>query len=345
MKNTATQNAEIFCLCLSLTAFRIFTSLPLIFSFTSGTGAPLSALLSGIGAIVLILLCYQGRSIMDSIKSPFAKYSLSVLALIYLAASACFTLTEFSQFAKATAFPATPLWFVSLFFVTAAGIGALKGTSPCLKLCRFFIPVFVAVIFILVLSVLWKSDLTNLFPLLGNQITDTLGKGLCGILFYSDLPLILLIDQPSNAPKKMRRFALWGTIFGVLVCTFTVIAHTAKIPYPLSKDGQFPFYLLMKEVSFGRFFQRVDSIVLFISVLWGMFSLCLNLSLMAKILCETFEITSKPAIIFPLSAVLFFLSVGGTESIFPILLFSAAAFAAAIIIVSLFKKEALQNEK
>lgn len=348
MKKTALQGGEICCLAISLTAFRIFTNLPIVFTRISGTGAPLSALLSGL--IVLILFFFtltrcKGQSIISRTKNTFVKYTASILALIYLATSAHYTLTEFSQFAKATAFPTTPLWFVSLFFAIAAGLGAIKGIAPLLRLCRYFIPVFAAVVFLLILSVLWKCNPSNLFPLLGNGAANTLGKGLSGILLYSDLSLFFLIDQLPVSENKGLSSALWGCFLGILVCFFTVLAFTAKIPYPLSRNEQLPFYLLMKEVYYGRFLQRVDAVVLLISALWGMLSLCLNLCLITKILEDTFEITSKPAVIFPLCAGLFFLSIRGTDSIFPILLLSAAVFCVLLIFLALFKKEARQDEK
>ncbi len=344
MKKSAINGGELSSLCTSLAAFRIFTTLPLIFTWTSGTGAPLSALLSGILAIAFILFRYKGESIFSRTKSSFVKYVISISALVYLSASALFTLTEFSYFAKLTAFPTTPLWFISLFFITAAGLGALGGISALQRSCRYMIPVFAAVVCLVILSVLWKADLTNLFPILGNGTTHTLSRGLSGILLYSDISLIFLIDQPPGCQSKAKRSAMWGTVFGVLLCFFTVVAYTAKIPYPISKDEQFPFYLLMKEVYYGRFFQRIDAVIQFISALWGMLSLCLNLCLITKILENTFEVTSKPAVIFPLSAALFFLSTSGADNHFTILLYTAAVFAAVVIVASLFKKEAVQNE-
>ncbi len=344
MKKTASLSGEICCLCISLTAFRIFTSLPLSFTQISGTGAPLSALVSGVLTIVYVLLFYKRQNILSLTKNPFVKYTVSVSALIYLFVSALFTLAEFSRFAKIISFPTTPLWFISLFFIVAATIGAYKGTSPLLRICRYFIPVFLAVIFLIILSVLWKADPANLFPLLGNGATYTLGKGLGGILLYSDIPLIFLIDRPKEYKNNFFRSALLGCIIGVLVCFFTVLAYTAKIPYPLSKNGQFPIYLLIKEVYYGRFFQRVDAIVQIVSALWGMFSLCLHLSLITKILDETFKVSSKPVVLLPISVVLFFLSIKGAVNILLMLLFSAVAFAAVLLIFNSGKKEALQDE-
>ena len=332
MKKSNVTGGEIFCLCTSLAAFRIFTTLPVIFTRISGTGAPLSALLAGILAIAFVWLHYKGHNFFKFTESTLFKYIFSISALAHLAVSALFTLTQFSYFAKITAFPTTPIWFVSLLFVIAAGFGAMTGIPPLLRVCRYTIPVFVGVVLLLILSVLWNSHPTNLFPVLGNGATATFGKGLVGILLFSDLSLLLLFDQPTENKNKIRRSAIWGTALGVLVCFLTVVAYTAKIPYPISKVGQFPFYLLMKEVSYGRFFQRVDAIVLLVSALWGMLSLCLQLCLTTKIFSDTFGITSKSAVIFPLCFALFFYSLNGAVSLLSILSYSAAIFVLMLIL-------------
>ncbi len=332
MKKSAVTGGEICCLCISLAAFRIFTTLPLIFTRISGTGAPLSALLAGILAIAFVWLRYKGKSILTHTKSPFVRYAVSISALAHLSVSALFTLTQFSHFAKVTAFPTTPLWFVSLFFVIAAGFGAMMGIPPLLRVCRYVVPVFVGIVFLLILSVLWNSNPTNLLPILGNGAINTVSRGLSGILLFSDLSLLFLFDQPSGNETKIRRSAIWGTVLGVLVCFLTVVAYTAKIPYPISKNGPFPFYLLMKEVSYGRFFQRVDAIVLFVSSLWGMLSLCLQLCLITKIFHKTFGVTSKSAVIIPVCSALFFLSFKGIDNIFLILSYSAVVFVLMLIL-------------
>ncbi len=332
MKKTTATCSEMFCLCLSLAAFRIFTTLPLIFTRISGTGAPLSALLSGILAIAFILLRYKGHGILSQSKIPLVRYAVSVSALAHIAASAFFTLTQFSYFARITAFPTTPLWFISLFFVIAAGFGAIMGLPALLRVCRYTVPVFAGVIFIIILSVLWNSNPANLFPVMGNGAFNTLGKGLGGTLLFSDLSLLLLIEQPSDSNVQFRHSALWGAGLGALVCFLTVVAYTAKIPYPISKAGEFPFYLLMKEVSYGRFFQRVDAIVLLVSSLWGMLSLSLQLCLATKIFSDTFGATSKSAVIFPACLALFFFSLKGADNMYPFLVYSAIVFVLILIL-------------
>ena len=69
MKKSAVTGGEICCLCISLAAFRTFTTLPLIFTRISGTGAPFSALLAGILAIAFIRLRYKGKSTLVEVKA------------------------------------------------------------------------------------------------------------------------------------------------------------------------------------------------------------------------------------------------------------------------------------
>ena len=299
---------EIFFLGVALTSYRIFTNLPLIFTLSSGTGAPLSALLSGI-LVLFVAFLFSGLLKKTDIltQSTFAIYPLSLILLVYLILSSAHTLSEFSSFAGKVAFPTTPKWFLALFLITAAGIGAFGKIKGVLILSKHFVTFFVIVIFLLLGSVLVQCNFENLFPLLGTSAQDTLFKGFSGIFLYTDMLLLLFISPVDGFSSGCRKYLLLGGLLGIFICFSVVLTYTAKIPYPLSREEQFPLYLLTKEVYYGRFFQRVDAIILLISALWGMLVLSFNLCLMSKILNEVFGITALKVVIFPLSALTFFL--------------------------------------
>lgn len=347
MPSSSFSRNEIFFLAVSLTSYRIFTNLPLLFTLISGTGAPLSALLSGLLALLLIYLFSKLHKKSSPFRqNSFGQYPLSVILLGYLILSSIHTLSEFSKFAGAVAFPTAPQWFVALFFITAAGLGALGGIKGLLRIGRHFVPFFVVVILLLLGSVLVQCDFENLFPLLGTSAENTLGKGLSGIFLYSDILLLFFISPAEESSSASRPAFLLGSLLGILICFATVLTYTAKIPYPLSREEQLPIYLLMKEVYYGRFFQRVDAVVLLVSALWGMFVLSFNLCLMSKILSEVFGITPLKVVLFPLSALIFFsctLSSGIIARFLPVAAATLTAVAA-IFFITKSKKEVSSDE-
>jgi len=129
-----------------------------------------------------------------------------------------------------------------------------------------------------------------------------------------------------------------------------VLSYTAKIPYPLSKEESFPLYLLVKEVYYGRFFQRIDAAVLLIAALWGMSALSFNLYLILKIMKESFGVGSFKVSAFPVTVTVFlaalFLSSKFSQISTRLLQLSAAALCASFIITGIFarKKVPLADE-
>ncbi len=311
---------EAFFLAVLMLTTRLCTNIPLIFTQFSGTGAPLSAVLSGL--VVLILICFIirkfyattcGNIIQKTQKLLGApgKYLISLVLLAYLFISSAYLLEQFSYFAKNLAFPTAPLWFVAIFFVFGAICGALCGLKRLLRITRIAVPLFVAVFVLLIVSVLWGCDFSNIFPISGNGVVPALRGGLWGTSIYSDALLIFLINPFSNSPKTTGRALRWGCAVAVLINILLVLTFTSKIPYPLSLQEQFPLYILSKEVYFGRFFQRIDALLLLFSALCNMLTLAFNLGLIAKIMEQTFDVSSHRITIIS-SALTIFLFVSGT---------------------------------
>ncbi len=320
MPRSNCRTSEIFSIVFILLATKLFTNQSLLFAGISGTGAPLSAICSGLVALLVIYISTRrfylnpdGRNIISLTEKHFGvfgKYLISIILIVYLALSSSYILNEFSHLAKLVAFPTAPLWFAAVFFVVAAFAGASAKEDGILRISKFIAPFLLTTILVLLISVLCQSDFLNLFPILGTGATNTIGKGLSGVTFYSDIVLVFLINPFSTSPKTTKNAIFTASTIAIIINILAILTFTAKIPYPLSQDGDFPMYLLLKEVYYGRFFQRIDAIFLLASSFCGMFSLSVNFCLIAKILAQSFDITHRQATLFPISATIFLLSMG-----------------------------------
>jgi len=306
---------ETFYLTLALLTNRIFTNYPLIYTKTSGNGAPLSVLLSEIFVLIAVSFLstrffnFKNGNILSAVRNKFGKtatYLLSSAIIFYLLLSSFYLLTEITDFAKLVAFPTAPFWFIAVFFVLAAVVGASGGSKTLFRASGFITLFFIFSGLIIILSVLFQSDFTNLFPLMGTGISNTVGKGFSGISMYADILLLLLIKPDSSDPKPFRRAVIWASVAALAFNLLVILTYTAKIPYPISAQEQFPAYLLMKEVYFGRFFQRMDAIFLLSTCLCGMFSLSLNILILSGLLKQVFGITHRYISVYSTAFLLFF---------------------------------------
>lgn len=312
--------SEIYSLVFILLTTKLFTNQSLLFAGISGTGAPLSAICSGLVALVVIYISTlkfylnpDGGNIINRIEKRFGtlgKYLISFILIGYLAISSTYILNQFSHLAKLVAFPTAPLWFVAAFFVIAAFAGATAREDGILRTSKFIAPFLLTTILVLLVSVLCQSNFLNLFPILGTGATNTIGKGLSGITFYSDIVLVFLINPFSTNSKSTKNAVFAASTTATIINILAILTFTAKIPYPLSQEGDFPMYLLLKEVYYGRFFQRIDAIFLLASSFCGMLSLSVNFCLITKVLEQAFDITHRQATLFPVTAIIFLLGLG-----------------------------------
>lgn len=320
MSRSNCRTSEIYSLVFILLTTKLFTNQSLLFAGISGTGAPLSAVCSGLAALVVIYISTRkfylnpdSGNIIDRFEKRFGvvgKYLISIILVVYLALSSAYVLNQFSHLAKLVAFPTAPLWFVAMFFVIAAFAGASAREDGIFRASKFIAPFLLTIILVLLISVLCQSNFLNLFPILGTGVPNTIGKGLSGITFYSDIVLVFLINPFSSSPKSTKNAILVASATAILINILAILTFTAKIPYPLSQEGDFPMYLLLKEVYYGRFFQRIDALFLLASSFCGMFSLSVNICLITRVLEQTFDITHRQATLFPITATIFLLSLG-----------------------------------
>ncbi len=300
------KSRDITFLVIALLCFRIFTNLPMLFVAISGTGAPLSALLCGIVFFAFLFFLTKKQNSRDFSDNPFLRYSVALLFLAYLLLSSVYYMREISEFAKLNAFPTSPLWFIMLFFILAATIGSIGGAESIIRAISIFVPFFLLIITLMIFSVLTQSDASNLFPILGTGASNVLGKGFWGMGIYSDITLLFLLNSDNSSTSCHRPGILWGAVIGIIIIFAIILTFTAKIPYPVSQNESFPIYLLLKEAYFGRFFHRIDALMVVVSSLWGMISLSLNLYFITSILCRDFRISSRKVTVFPVSAIIFF---------------------------------------
>jgi len=313
------KNFDAACIIVNLLIYRLFTRIPTLFPKTAGTAAALSAGFSAILAFVMIFLIVAvflripRINILDVAESAFGvlgRKIFALLILLYLFTSAIVTLGEFSELTKLISFPTAPIAFCALFFTIAATVGVFGGFSAISRLHRLFVPATALVLFVIVISTLWNADFSNLFPVLGRGAESVFGKGISGIIMHTDILLLFLITPSDKRSHKSKNTVLVPVLFGLFTVVAVIFAFTVRIPYPVSAEGQFPIYLLLKEIHYGRFFQRIDAILLIVATLCGMLYLAFNLFFFTDILKSDFGVSDARPCILPVALTIFFSSAG-----------------------------------
>ncbi len=351
MSKLSFKSFDCSCIIINLLTYRLFTRIPTLFPKTAGTAAALSAAFSaalffGLAAIIISAFLHLPKiNILDAAESVLGVFGRRVVALIillYLFVSAIVALGEFSELTKLISFPTAPTAFCSLFFIIAAIVGAFGGFSAISRLHRIFVPITIFVFFVIIISTLWNGDFSNLFPVLGRGAESVFGKGISGIIMYTDLCLLFLISPTDKLPERPKKTTLSSVLFGIFTVSLVIFAFTVRIPFPVSAEGQFPIYLLLKEIHYGRFFQRIDAILLMVATLSGMLYLSFNLFFFTSTLKTDFALSDAKPCILPVALTLFFSSAGvkyiPAELLETLLFCSGFAVWAVLLLVIFFTK-------
>ncbi len=291
---------EASCLILNLMLYRLFTSLPRLFTVGSGTGAPLAAACSGVIAFAVIaalLFLYKksgSQNIIELAQKGFGNAGrciASIVLILYMLISSAFMLREFALLVRQLAFPSAPLWFTAMFFIIAALFAAIRGFDSIIRTHVVVVPVTIFLTLAVLVSVFGYAEADNLFPLLGNGIKPLLFDGIKGLLLYSDIVLLFLINPFGGEKSKPHtKTALTAAGVGISLVTLLVLMFTATTAYPASLSVRFPIYQLLKMVYYGRFFQRIDAIYMLTAILSGMLylsaAICLSSKLALSLICR-----------------------------------------------------------
>ncbi len=346
-------------LVISLLTLRIFTQMPMNFIKAAQFAAPLATLLGGaimVFVIFLIARCisgYKGGNILDMAQSVFGtagKIIVASLLALYLVLSAIFTLSDFSKLISLIAFPTSPMWYVSGFIILGGILGAMSNPPAVVRLYGFFAPVILIVFLLLLIFTILPVGNTDNSLNAPQNLSPTTSSLLSQFSLYGDIILLFLIAPSKESQQNMEKAIGYSALTALFLNTLFILAFTLEIPSSIAQNGQFPVYLLMKEVYFGRFFQRLDAVILLTSALSAMLYLSLNLNLLGEVLYQGFGLTQNRIVTAIMSILIFCLALN--EWIFPdgsltglVHIFSLGGLAILIVIAILVKIRGIINEK
>ncbi len=277
-------------LTINLLTYKVFTQIPLLFMGISKSASGLTALYSGAFAFAVILgLSFLGSKqkgqFFDVSKRTFGRagrYIGALFILLYLLTSGVFALKNAARLVSLISFPTSPLYIVSFFLLVGAFFGALGGEYSVTKLHSFFMPIVLVIVALVVVPTILRGDPSRAMPVLGPGAEAVFGKGLSGMIMYSDVLLLFLLKGGQKDEKVFKKTVLKGAFLSVLINTLVVLSFNLSLPSWAADEGQLPIYLLMKEVYYGRFFQRVDAILLMGAAFSFMIYLALNMFLFGE---------------------------------------------------------------
>jgi spore germination protein (amino acid permease) len=235
----------------------------------------LSMYISLLALIMYILIIklfkkFEGRDILDIAEISGGKplkivTGLIVTSILFFLSAA--VLREFSEEMKVVSLPASPLSYIMFFFIIGVILGSLLGIETIVRFHAIIVPVIATGFIAILLGVIPQMDFTNLLPVLGNGSYALFGKGFFRVSVFAELLVLFLLPPFLKDYKNVRTVGYIAIGSSSVFFISGSLAYILTFPYPSNLESFLPIYQMARLINLGRFFQRIESVFVFI---WAM---------------------------------------------------------------------------
>ncbi|WAH36575.1 GerAB/ArcD/ProY family transporter [Alicyclobacillus dauci] len=254
-----------------------FLTYPRYISRSAYEAAWMETVISGIGTLVLFLIVekifrryFRNLDIVEVSKEVFGRVGAAVVAVVFAVYFLCSTaavVREFTENVVSTVLPATPILLVGAVFMFAVGYIAYAGLEGICRTAYIFLPILLVGTLGLCVATMNWWHFTYLFPLWGTGVPRILSGSLqYSSIFANVLLLTIVYPHVHDAAKKMRQIGFVSIIGSTALLTALVLTYLMVFPAVETGQSSFAMYRLARVIHLGPFFQRVESVFIFLWV-------------------------------------------------------------------------------
>ncbi|MGE5415358.1 MAG: GerAB/ArcD/ProY family transporter [Acidobacteriota bacterium] len=305
---------EATCIVVIAISNRVFFTAPTIVAQVVGTAGWYMSLISALTTIVaftficLLLKRFPGKNIFEIFDITFGRIIGFILSFTYAGAflfAVGILMREFLDMLKIFIFTNTPLSFMILAVLIIVVTAAVLGFETIARTCSLF--AFTSLLGYILLLVLASKNytLTNLFPILGYGLGNTIITGISRSSAYSEVIILGVFAGSLQGVEHIRKAGYTALIVSGLVISSGLLCMTLAFPYTTFQELTAPLYILVRFVKYGAFFQRLDPLFL---VLWIVITVMANSVVFYAAVssyCKTFRLSDTRPVILPMAVLLF----------------------------------------
>lgn len=251
---------------------------------------------------------FEGRDILEVAEIGGGKLLRILTGLItagVLFYLTVITIREFSEDMKVISLPKSPLSYVMLFFIAGIIIGSFLGLESIVRYHAILVPILAAGYILILIGAINIMDASNLLPILGTGAVNIFGKGFFRISVFGELLILFLIIPYMGGYKSIKRVGYAAMGFSAVFMTLGSLAYILLFPYPSNLEPFLPVYQIARLITYGRFFQRIESIFVFIWATAALMYLTVNFYFMVYVLSRMLDIKYLRPLILPCAVMVF----------------------------------------
>ena len=257
-------------------------------------------------ALLIILLAFLGVVILYKLYEPFNGKDILEVAnitggralemvigffmLIQTIYGGAVVARQFGESLNIIALSNSPVGFVIFLLMIGAGIVGCLGLKTLARLSSMLTKVIMVGVILILLGVVNKFKMVNLFPILGNEGGVTIKNGFVGISWFSGIItyfiLIPFLKDKDSSKKVLYRIVGESGLFMFL----TTFVYQGVFSYPGNTRQFLPLYALSRSIKQGGKIERIEAIFLVVWVIAALTFITVAAILMAYLFKRLFRI-------------------------------------------------------
>ena len=242
----------------------------------SGSSAWINVIYISIIAILFALLLYKlfknftSSDIIDVSEYLGGKPLKIITSVLYLSLFIIFVsiiLRDFSETLKIIYFNTTPIIFIMGFFIVGIVFANKLGFNVMAKINLIILPFMLISILIILFSEPQFYVTERLTPILGYGAMETFFSGLTNIFAYSGIAYLYFLMPLLDKKTDFKKISVISLILSSIYLFLSVTSLLLTFSLRMIDEELMPIYLITRIIEYGRFFQRIDALFIFLWVL------------------------------------------------------------------------------
>lgn len=220
--------------------------------------------------ITFLFKKFQGQDILDVCKFLGGNTLTIIMGILYillLLLVPIFVVKNFSEALQVIYFKTSPLIFILLFFIISSTIANKFSLKVLAKANLIITPIIFFSIIIILFSSFKNFNVRRIFPILGYGVNQTFFSGLSNVFSFSGIGYLFFIGPFINNAKDFKKMSIISIVLSGLYLFLSVTCILLSLSPTFKSEETFSLYLLTRNLSYGRFIQRVDAIFIFLWII------------------------------------------------------------------------------
>lgn len=215
------------------------------------------------------------------------KNIIGILFLLYFTFISSIILRNFAEILKVAYFPETSISTILLCFIIVIYIASTFRTSSIIKTNLLIIPFTILSIVLIFVATSGDFIYEHMFPILGYGFEHTFFNGASHIFAFSGLAYLYFFMPNISSSKKATKLGVISIVISSILLLLSIVSFLFGAPYVSYTEEISATLFIIRSVSFGRFFERPESLFILVWILSVISYLSVTIIVIGSILNKT----------------------------------------------------------